>query len=142
MPGRHRHRLPGPVGLGEPVRVRLAEPGPAPRSATSSGLPSGFPSYAGSDPACRTASNAVESLGTQLGDLCDKTGAAATFATMAQQARDAAPQATARPSPSAISALADDYQSIADALRGGTSPDYLKVAQDAYTMVKACADAG
>lgn len=106
------------------------------------GLPSGFPSYDGSDPACRSASNAVESLGTQLGDLTDKTSAAATFATMAQQARDVAPQATNQAVTSAISALADDYQSIADTLRGGSDPNYLTMAHDAFTMVKACADAG
>jgi len=107
-----------------------------------SGLPSGFPSYSGTDPACRSASNAVESLGTQLGDVSDPSGAAATFATMAQQARDVAPQATSQTVTSAISALAEDYQSISDALRGGSNPDYLKVVHDATTMVKACADAG
>jgi hypothetical protein len=61
---------------------------------------------------------------------------------MAQQARDVAPQATNQTVTSAVSALADDYQSIADALRGGADPNYLKMAHDAFTMVKVCADAG
>lgn len=131
----------GPSGSATPP-ASAAPTQPGASVGDLSGLPSGFPSYSGSDPACRTASNAVESLGTQLGDLSDQSGAAATFATMAQQARDAAPQATSQTVTAAVSALADDYQSIADALRGGSNPDYLKVARDAATMVKVCADAG
>jgi hypothetical protein len=107
-----------------------------------SGLPSGFPSYSGSDPACRNTSNALESLGPQIADLSDKAGAATTFANMAQEARDAAPQSTTQAVSGAVSVLADDYQAIADALRGGATPDFLKVARDATSVVKACAAAG
>jgi hypothetical protein len=104
-----------------------------------SGLPSGFPSYTGDDPACRATANAVESLGPQLGDLSDKSAAATTFANMAQAERDAAPQATTQNVTSAVSILADDYQAIADALNGGSDPNYLKLTKDVVAAVQACA---
>lgn len=106
-----------------------------------SGLPSGFPSYTGNDPACRATANAVESLGPQIGDLSDKSAAATTFRNMAQAERDVAPQATTQDVSSSVSILADDYQAVADALSGNATPNYLKMTQDVVSVVKACASA-